>query len=142
VRSLLADKYRLLASIEQEETGRLATVRLGSPPAVSGDVVVDLLFASSGIEPEIVRASEMTEIVSGLNLPIATTGHLIALKLLARDDQTRPQDLGDLRALRAIATSEDWKTAREAVQLISARGFSRGRDLTAALNAIEAGPAN
>jgi hypothetical protein len=79
VRSLLADKYRLLASIEQEETGRLATVRLGSPPAVSGDVVVDLLFASSGIEPEIVRASEMTEIVSGLNLPIATTGHLIAL---------------------------------------------------------------
>jgi hypothetical protein len=55
VRSLLADKYRLLASIEQEETGRLATVRLGSPPAVSGDVVVDLLFASSGIEPEIVR---------------------------------------------------------------------------------------
>ena len=59
VRLMLADGYRLLASVEQDETGRLATVRLASP--LSGeDVVVDLLFASSGIEPEIARAAEMT----------------------------------------------------------------------------------
>ena len=31
VRSLLADRYRLLASIEQDQTGRLATVRLECP---------------------------------------------------------------------------------------------------------------
>jgi hypothetical protein len=42
----------------------------------------------------------MTEIVPGLSQPSATTGHLIAPKLLARDDQTRPQDFMDLRALR------------------------------------------
>jgi len=85
VRLMLADGYRLLASVEQDETGRLATVRLACPLS-GGDVVVDLLFASSGIEPEIVRAAEMTDVVPGLRLPIAMTGHLIALKLLARDD--------------------------------------------------------
>ena len=140
VRSLLADGYRLLASIEHEETGRLATVRLGCPLGSSDNVVVDLLFASSGIEPEIARAAEITEIVPGLSLPLATTGHLIALKLLARDDQTRPQDSADLRALRAVATPADLRAAREAVRLISARGFDRGRDLMAALNAIEGSP--
>jgi len=139
VRSLLADRYRVLASVEQEETGRLATVRLASPLS-GGDVVVDLLFASSGIEPEIVRAAEVTEIVPGLSLPIATAGHLMALKVLARDDQERPQDLVDLRALRAVATSDDYRVARDAVRLISARGFDRGRDLIAGLKEIEQSP--
>lgn len=135
VRQLLADRYRLLASVEQDETGRLATVRLGSP--LSGDVVVDLLFASSGIEPEIAQAAEISEVVPGLRLPIAVTGHLIALKLLARDDQERPQDLADLRALQGVATPADYETALQAVELISARGFDRGRDLTAALRELE-----
>lgn len=139
VRSLLASRYRPLASVEQDETGRLATVRLGCPLG-DGDVVVDLLFASSGIEPEITRGAEVTEVVPGLSLPIATTGHLIALKLLARDDQARPQDLADLRALRAVATAADLGAARAAVGLITARGFDRGRDLTAALKEIEDSP--
>src|SRR5215472_767 len=77
---MLADGIRLLASVEQDETGRLATVRPASPLS-EGDVVVDLLFASSGIEPEIGRAAEMTDVVPGLCLPVAMTGHLIALKL-------------------------------------------------------------
>jgi len=96
--------------------------------------------ASSGIEPEIVRAAEITEIVPGLSLPIATAGHLMALKVLARDDQERPQDLADLRALRAVATLADYRAARDAVRLISARGFDRGRDLMAALKEIEQPP--
>lgn len=57
VRRLLGDGYRMLASVEQDETGRLATVRLGSPLS-GGEVVVDLLFASSGIEPEVTAAPE------------------------------------------------------------------------------------
>ena len=136
VRLMLAQGYRLLASVEQDETGRLATVRLASPLS-GGDVVVDLLFASSGIEPEIVQAAEMTDVVPGLRLPIAMTGHLIALKLLARDDLERPQDLADLRSLAKVATSADYQAAREAVLLISSRGFARGRDLTAALDELE-----
>ena len=136
-RSLLADGYRLLASIEHDEAGRLATVRLGCPVGAGDDVIVDLLFASSGIEPEVVQASENVEIVAGLTLPIAAAGHLIALKLLARDDDTRPQDLSDLRALRAVATPADLAAAREAVRLITERGFGRGRDLVAALDTLE-----
>lgn len=57
--------------------------------------MVDLLFASSGIEPEVTRAAELTEVVPGPSFPIATTGHLIALKLLARDDQSRRKDMAD-----------------------------------------------
>lgn len=136
VRSLLAGRYRLLASVEHDGTGRLATVRLACPVG-DGNVVVDLLFASSGIEPEVTQAAEMTEIVSGLSLPIATTGHLIALKLLARDDQTRPQDLMDLRALMKVATASDRALARESVRLIAERGYDRGRDLMAALEEAE-----
>jgi hypothetical protein len=140
VRSLISDGYILLASVEQTETGRLATVRLGSPLGTGDDVVVDLLFASSGIEREVVYEAEVTEIVPGLMLPIATTGHLIALKMLARDDEARPQDLADLHALRMVATPSDLVTAREAVRLISERGYSRGRNLVAALQAVEEMP--
>jgi hypothetical protein len=138
VRALLRDGYRLLASIDHEASERLATVRLACPVGSDQDVVLDLLFASSGIEAEIASAAEETEIVPGLTLPIATTGHLIALKLLARDDEARPQDLADLRALWAVATSSDRVIAREAVRLISDRGYARGRDLLAALNQLEA----
>jgi predicted nucleotidyltransferase len=137
-RSLITAGYRALGSVEQDDAGRLAIARLACPVGDAGDIAVDLLFASSGIEPELVRAAEVIEIVPGLSLPIATTGHLIALKLLARDDQARPQDLSDLRALRSVATDEDLTTAREAVQLIMNRGFSRGRDLVAALRAFAA----
>jgi hypothetical protein len=136
VRSLMADGYRVVASIEHDGSGRLATVRLGCPVGSGEDVILDLLFASSGIEPEIVRAAETAEIVAGLVLPIATTGHLIALKLLARDDQHRPQDLADLNALSAVATPDDFTAAREAAVLISQRGFDRGRDLRAAFEAL------
>lgn len=72
----------------------------------------------------------------GLVVPVASTGHLIALKLLARDDDTRPQDHADLRALAAGATAEDVAAARTAVDLITERGFDRGRDLPALLDAL------
>lgn len=137
VRSLLTDGYRVLASIEQDATGRLATVRLRSPASGDDDVVVDVLFASSGIEPEIVRAADPIEVVPGLALPVARTGHLIALKLLARDDDLRPQDRSDLQSLSSAASSADLADARDAVQLISRRGFSRDRDLAAALESLQ-----
>lgn len=136
VRSLIADGYRPIGSVEQDDAGRLAIMRLNCPVGDAGEVVVDLLFASSGVEPELVRAADIVEIIPGLRLPIATTGHLIALKLLARDDQSRPQDMADLRALRSAATEDDILAARDAVQLITERGFNRGRDLEASLRAF------
>lgn len=56
-------------------------------------------------------------------------GHLIALKLLARDDEHRPQDVGDLRALVGVAAATDLELAALAVTQISERGYARGRDL-------------
>jgi predicted nucleotidyltransferase len=139
VRSLLADGYRMLASLEQDVAARLATVRLASPVGGEVEVIVDLLFASSGIESDIARAAEPIDIVPGLTLPVATTGHLVALKLLARDDERRPRDTEDLIALSAVATTDDAAIALEAVELITRRGYDRGRDLATALAALELG---
>ena len=61
-------------------------------------------------------------------------GMTTALKLLARDDKSRPQDAGDLRSLLAVATSVDLDAAREAVKLITQRGFHRQRPLEALLD--------
>lgn len=99
VRSLTADGYGLSALVEQDAVGRLATVRLISPGADGVGVVVDLIFATVGIEAEIVADAEVLEILPAVSMPVATVGHLAALKLLARDDETRPQDAADLRAL-------------------------------------------
>ncbi|MGH3751647.1 MAG: hypothetical protein ACRDRP_02950 [Pseudonocardiaceae bacterium] len=99
-------------------------------------IVVDLLFASSGIEPELVASAELRQIDTGLVVPVARTGHLIAMKLLARDDETRPLDAADLLALREVADDSERHLAREAVELITARGYHRGRDLRGALVAL------
>lgn len=138
-RSMMSNGYQMLATIEQEETGRLATVRLVPPTPDVRSVVVDLLFASSGIEAELVACAELREIDVGLVIPVARTGHLIALKLLARDDEHRPLDAADLLALRTVADEVERQRAREAVELITTRGYHRGRDLSAALDALLTG---
>lgn len=130
VRALVQDGYEVLAMVEQEGAGRLATVRLALGP---GDDVVDLLFASSGIEPEIAAAAQRIEVLPMLLVPVAKVGHLIALKLLSTDEKTRPQDAVDLRALVEVAEVGDLELARQAVGLIEDRGYQRGRDLLAAL---------
>ena len=68
-------------------------------------------------------------------MPVARLGHLIALKVLARDDRTRPQDRVDLAALLTRADVAALDEAREALALVTRRGFHRGRDLLAALDA-------
>jgi Nucleotidyl transferase AbiEii toxin, Type IV TA system len=131
--------YAVLATVEQDAKARLSTVRLKDPR--QGGIVVDLLFASSGIEPEVVSAAQPLEVVPGLSLPIATVGHLIALKLLSEAPQ-RPQDASDLVALFQIASATDLEQARAAIDLISVRGFNRGRDLGEALRTFVARPTN
>lgn len=132
VRNLGARGYRP-DLVQEHERGRLATVRLTNPES---PIVTDLLFASSGIEPEVVAGAEVLEVLPGFEIPVATIGHLIALKLLARDDRVRPADADDLRALGAMAEATDWDVARSAVDLIHQRGYSRGRDLEAALSEL------
>jgi predicted nucleotidyltransferase len=125
--------YTAAGAVEQTDTQRLATVRLHPPSSHASGVIVDLLFASSGIESEVVARATRLEIVAGLELPVASIGDLIALKVLSRDDDRRPQDAMDLRALCRAASDADIAVAREALDLITARGSHRGRDLDALL---------
>jgi hypothetical protein len=127
--------YLVVALVEQESAGRLATARLVRGGEEHG-LVTDLLFASSGIEPEIVAAAEELLVLPDLVQSVATVGHLLAMKLLARDDRHRPADADDLAALAAIAGETDWEQARSAVTLIVERGYRRGRDLPAALERL------
>lgn len=129
--SLTRAGYTVAGAVEQTDTQRLATVRLHPPSSHASGVIVDLLFASSGIEPELVARATRLEIVAGLELPVASIGDLIALKVLSRDDDRRPQDAADLRALCRAASAADLAVARESLALITARGFARGRDLDA-----------
>jgi hypothetical protein len=120
--------YLIEAVVEQEAIGRLATVRLARSPNDQAPVI-DLLFASSGIEPEVVGEAEPIEVLPKLTIGVAQTGHLIALKVLSRDDVSRPQDLMDLRALLRVASSAELARAKRSLALIGARGYHRGRDL-------------
>lgn len=128
VRDLGGSGYAVLATVEQTATHRLATVRLGTARETERGVVVDILFASSGIEPEVVNAATPVQIIPELTLPIASVGHLIALKVLSVNPE-RPQDAADLKALGAVAEQEDLDVALTSLDLIERRGFDRGRNL-------------
>lgn len=135
VRALQGRGWRVVAAVEQDAAGRLATVRLALAGEDVRGAVVDLLFASSGIEPEVVAAADSIEIVPGFSVPVASLGHLIALKILARDDRARPHDRVDLGALLARADVRAIDEGRTSLALVTQRGFHRGRDLLAALEA-------
>lgn len=135
IRGLHAHGYVIEAVVEQDAVGRLATARLTRAPQPARPVV-DLLFASSGIEREVVADADMLELLPQLHVRVATTAHLIALKVLARDDVTRPQDIGDLRALIGAASPADISRARAALAMIAQRGYHRGRDLETELDAL------
>ena len=128
IRSLRTHGYDVQALVEQDAVGRLATVRL----AVAGErgPVLDLLFASSGIEREVVSAAEPLELLPGLTVKVARVGHLVALKILSRDDVRRPQDVADLRALLRVATAADIASAREALGLFTGAATTANETLS------------
>ena len=129
IRRLTERGYRLVATVEQKVAARLATARLLPPGESEEGMIVDLLFASSGIEPEIVDEALDVDIGGSTPVRVARAGHLVALKLLSQDPATRPQDALDLHALKSVLDAEETRRAREACELIVRRGFHRGRDL-------------
>ena len=108
VRSFAAAGYRLDSLLEQDETQRLAGVRIHDTETGVG---LDLLFAMSGLEVETAASARPLEVLPATALPVATVGSLIVMKLLARDDRRRPMDADDLRALAELATEDDWAQA-------------------------------
>lgn len=125
----LCPPYQVVASLEHDVLGRLAAVRLAEPGVAETGPVTDLLFASSGIEGEVAAAATPLDVFPAVRVPVAETGHLLALKLLARDDR-RPQDDVDLHALMDVAEQADLDLATRGVALIEQRGAGRGRDLS------------
>lgn len=121
VRELSARDYEIVTVVEQTRTNRLATARLRR--AEDRSVLIDLLFASSGIERELAAAAVRID-----DVPVGTVGHLLALKVLSESDR-RLQDRIDIQELAKVATDEDWRTAEAMVRLIKERGFHRGRAL-------------
>lgn len=137
VRFLRGRGYRLRESgvVENNATGRLATVRLMAPGEDAGGVVVDVMLDSSGIEPEIVAEAEHLEVFPGISVPVATTAHLLALKLLAG----RAKDIADAASLLSVATAAEITAAHQACALITTRGCNRGRDLDGLLARLVGG---
>lgn len=118
--------------LEQAALGRLATVRLLAPGEPDAGIVVDLLFASSGIEWEICAAAEPVEVTPRFTVPVATVGHLVAMKALSVSPG-RLQDEIDLQGLIASLTPVERQRALDAATRIEAVGANRGRALRADL---------
>jgi hypothetical protein len=133
IRALMHDGWAVEAISEQGAVDRLATVRLRPPQDLDTAAVVDLLFASSGIEAELVHDAETLEVLPDVVAPVATTAALMVLKALAAGPE-RPQDEVDLAALIAVATEHERKRARQLATLVVERGFHRDRDLVAELD--------
>jgi predicted nucleotidyltransferase len=119
------------AIVEQDAVKRLATVRLRPPSKEPTGMLLDVLFASSGIEQEICKEAEILECFPGIHVPVARLEHLLALKILARDDRERPQDIGDIHAMLRVMTEQERERTRTLLQHITTRGFHRQRDLAA-----------
>lgn len=122
VQELFVDGWRVLAQVEQLRTQRLATVRLAKPQRA----VLDLLFASCGIEPLISAGAEPFAVPDIGVVPVARTEHLIAMKVLS-ESETRLQDLLDLQAL--LRTPYDADIVEYALDGITAAGCHRDKDL-------------
>jgi hypothetical protein len=94
-------------------------------------VAIDLLFSSSGIETEVVREAVTIEILPDLEVPVASRPHLLAMKVLSRNDSDRVRDDLDLQGLLAEASPVDIEAAKTALKMITSRGYNRGKDLEA-----------
>ena len=125
VAALGARGYSIQSVLEHQMTGRMATVRFVAPGETVSGVLVDLFFASSGVEDRIVEEAEDIEILPGTTAPVATVAHLMALKVLA----SRPRDLEDVRWLLKVADQSEIDSARKVLDLVGSRGFDREKDL-------------
>lgn len=60
-----------------QDRDRIEFVRLVASREATRGVIVDLMFAASGIEHEVVASAELLETPLGIAVPVATTAHLL-----------------------------------------------------------------
>jgi hypothetical protein len=131
VHQLLGVGYKPVASVEHEARQRLSTVRFLSPQGVK----VDLLFASSGIEAEIVARASLVDMGGAGTVPVANAEELLAMKILSMTDR-RLQDRLDAMRLLQFVPNLDLSVVREHLSRITQRGFERDQDLEAKLASV------
>ena len=118
LRDLVSRGYRSLGGVEQTDTGRLATMRLVPPDSGPLGAIVDLCSRPRELNRTSARARTRWRWLMGSlrRSPVATVGHLVAMKLLSRDDDHRPQGIIDLHAWIGVASDADLEVAASAVQ--------------------------
>jgi len=127
--------YRPMAELDHRRLNRLATLRMLSPH-VPRDMeptdapLLDILFASCGIEREVVAAATPTPVFPDVTLATARIPHLIAMKLVS-ESEVRHQDRADLHALILAATDADLVEVPPLLDLIAQRGYAGDKDLHA-----------
>lgn len=121
---LVEQGYLVTATVEQEVTGRMATARLRN----ANGIVCDLIFATTGIESEIVQEAELVEVFSKVHVPTATAEALLAMKTLSATPQ-RPRDSGDIQAIVLANPDFDESRVLHYLNAINQRGCARGQQL-------------
>jgi nucleotidyltransferase AbiEii toxin of type IV toxin-antitoxin system len=116
--------YRVITTVEHDAVGRLATARSLDPHGV----VCDLIFATSGIEREVVSSAQSIEIFPEFAVPTATVEALLAMKVLSAV-ATRPRDWGDIQAMVRENPGFDQALVLRLLGKIEARGYARQQAL-------------
>jgi len=136
-KALQARDYVVLEAGVHPTLGHFTAIRVVSPVRAGGRLVVDFMFATTGVEREIVASAERLAVTRDLTVPVATRGHLIAMKVLS-EGKDRPQDSVDLQQLLQRATTADLDEARTALRMIREREHDCGKDLLGALESAVA----
>jgi len=123
--------YVPIVTVEHELRARLSTVRLLSTVGIK----VDLLFATCGIESEVVERATSVEIKDALRMPVASTEELVAMKVLSMTEQ-RLQDRMDVQRLIQYGIDLDMARVRSNLALITERGYHRNQDLFSKLDLV------
>ena len=92
------------------------------------------MFASCGIERELIERSSFVELPGIGHVPVAASEELVAMKVLSMTE-VRLQDRLDVQRLLRHGTV-DLDRVRDNLHLIHARGFERGQDLPAKLDGV------
>lgn len=127
IRSFQAFGFSVKTLMENKKTRAISTARLLSPNYPN--IYLDLLFGATGIEKEIIQASEPIELLPDLKVQVASLSSLIAMKVLSSNNKDRVQDLLDLQNLIKEAESNELLEAHHLIKLIQDRGFNSGIDL-------------
>ena len=122
---------RIFSTAIEQALAAAAAVRLLSPRGVK----IALLFASSGIENEVVSRALPVALPGAGPIPVARAEELLAMKVLSMTEQ-RLQDRLDARQLLAHNPRLDLEAVRQNLRTITDRGFSREQDLEKKLDSL------